>query len=310
MKERTNREQSESLLSSYAEEQPVLTRQSKIGLVLEGGGMRGLFTAGVMDVMMEHDIRFDGIVGVSAGATFGCNYKSHQIGRVLRYNVRFKDDPRYMGLRSLLRTGDLVAAEFSYHTLPNELDVFDVETFNNDPTEFHIVCTDALTGEPVYHRIDHVNDEELDWIRASASMPLVSRPVSLDGHLLLDGGISDSIPLRYFQELGFDSNVVILTQPKGFYKKKTKLMPLFHLFMRKYPAIVEAMSRRHLMYNDELAYLEEQERQGNILLICPQDSLPIGRTEQDETKMRCVYAMGRQTGEAMLPAILTFINKK
>ena len=310
MKERTNQEQSESLLSRYAEVQPVLTRQSKIGLVLEGGGMRGLFTAGVMDVMMEHDIRFDGIVGVSAGATFGCNYKSHQIGRVLRYNVRFKDDPRYMGLRSLLRTGDLVAAEFSYHTLPNELDVFDVETFNNDPMEFHIVCTDALTGEPVYHRIDHVNDEELDWIRASASMPLVSRPVSLDGHLLLDGGISDSIPLRYFQELGFDSNVVILTQPKGFYKKKTKLMPLFHLFMRKYPAIVEAMSRRHLMYNDELAYLEEQERQGNILLICPQDSLPIGRTEQDETKMRYVHALGRQTGEAMLPAILTFINKK
>ena len=277
------------------------------GLVLEGGGMRGLFTAGVMDVMMEHDIRFDGIVGVSAGATFGCNYKSHQIGRVLRYNVRFKDDPRYMGLRSLLCTGDLVAAEFSYHTLPNELDVFDAETFNNDPTEFHIVCTDALTGEPVYHRIDRVNDEELDWIRASASMPLVSRPVRLGGRLLLDGGISDSIPLRYFQGQGFDRNVVILTQPKGFYKKKTKLMPLFHLFMRRYPAIIRAMSRRHLMYNEELAYLEEQEQQGNILLIYPQDILPIGRTEQDETKMRRVYAKGRETGESMLPTIQAFI---
>lgn len=281
----------------------------KTGLVLEGGGMRGLFTAGVMDVMMEHDIRFDGIVGVSAGATFGCNYKSHQIGRVLRYNVRFKDDPRYMGLRSLLRTGDLVGAEFSYHTLPNELDVFDAEAFNNDTTEFHIVCTDALTGEPVYHRIDKVNDEELDWIRASASMPLVSRPVSLGGHLLLDGGISDSIPLRYFQEQGFERNIVILTQPKGFYKKKTKLMPLFHLFMRLYPAIIHAMSRRHLMYNEELAYLEEQERQGNILLICPQDTLPIGRTEQDEAKMRRVYAMGRQAGEAMLSAIQAFTDK-
>ena len=281
----------------------------KTGLVLEGGGMRGLFTAGVMDVMMERGIRFDGIVGVSAGATFGCNYKSHQVGRVLRYNVRFKDDPRYMGLRSLLRTGDLVAAEFSYHTLPNELDVFDAEAFNDDPTEFHIVCTDALTGEPVYHRIDKVNDEELDWIRASASMPLVSRPVPLDGHLLLDGGISDSIPLRYFQSHGFDRNVVILTQPKGFYKKKTKLMPLFHLFMRRYPAIIHAMSRRHLMYNEELAYLEEQDRQGNILLIYPGDVLPIGRTEQDETKMRHVYAIGRQIGEAMLPKIQTFIKK-
>ena len=280
----------------------------KTGLVLEGGGMRGLFSAGVMDVMMEHGVRFDGIVGVSAGATFGCNYKSHQPGRVLRYNVRFKDDPRYMGLRCLLRTGDLVGAEFSYHTLPKELDVFDTEAFHSDPTEFHVVCTDALTGEPVYHRIDRVDDEAFDWIRASASMPLVSRPVPLDGRLLLDGGISDSIPLRYFQGQGFDRNIVILTQPKGFYKKRTKLMPLFHLFMRRYPAIVRAMSRRHLMYNDELAYLEEQEKQGTILLIYPQDTLPIGRTEQDETKMRRVYAMGRQAGETMLPQIEQFLE--
>lgn len=280
------------------------------GLVLEGGGMRGLFTAGVMDVMMEHGIRFDGIVGVSAGATFGCNYKSHQVGRVLRYNVRFKDDPRYMGVRCLLRTGDLVGAEFSYHVLPKELDVFDFDTFINDPAEFHVVCTDALTGEPVYHRIDKMDDEEFDWIRASASMPLVSRPVSLDGRLLLDGGISDSIPLRYFQQQGFERNIVILTQPKGFYKKRTKLMPLFQLFMRKYPAIVEAMSRRHLMYNEELAYLEEQEQKGSILLIYPQDTLPIGRTEQDEQKMRRVYQMGREKAEKMLPAIQDFILKK
>ena len=279
----------------------------KTGLVLEGGGMRGLFSAGVMDVMMEHGIRFDGIVGVSAGATFGCNYKSHQVGRVLRYNVRFKDDPRYMGVRSLLCTGDLVAAEFSYHTLPNELDVFDFDAFNKDPAEFHIVCTDAETGEPVYQRLDVMNDEGLEWIRASASMPLVSRPVSLEGRLLLDGGISDSIPLRYFQSQGFGRNIVILTQPKGFFKKKTKLMPLFHLFMRRYPAVVQAMSRRHLMYNEELSYLETQEQEGNILLIYPQDILPIGRTEQDEAKMRRVYQMGRKKAEEMLPAIQAFV---
>ena len=269
--------------------------------------MRGLFSAGVMDVMMEHGIRFDGIVGVSAGATFGCNYKSHQPGRVLRYNIRFKDDPRYMGLRSLLRTGDLVEAEFSYHTMPNELDVFDRETFRNDPTEFHVVCTDVETGEPVYHRIDEMGDEGLDWIRASASMPLVSRPVALEGRLLLDGGISDSIPLRYFQGLGFDRNVVILTQPKGYFKRRTKLMPLFHLFMRRYPAIVRAMGCRHLMYNDELSYLSEQERRGNILLICPQETLPIGRTEQKEEKMRRVYGMGRQKGLEMIQTIKDFL---
>lgn len=280
----------------------------KTGLVLEGGGMRGLFTAGVMDVMMEHNIRFDGIVGVSAGASFGCNYKSHQVGRVLRYNVRFKDDPRYMGLRSLLRTGNLVAAEFSYHTLPKELDLFDFEAYNNDPTEFHVVCTDVMTGEPVYRSLEKMDDEGLEWIRASASMPLVSRPVPLEGRLLLDGGISDSIPLRYFQEQGFERNLVILTQPKGFYKKRTKLMPFFHLFMSRYPAIVQAMSRRHLMYNEELAYLEEQERLGSILLIYPQDTLPIGRTEQDEQKMRRIYAMGREKAEEMLGEIQAFVE--
>ena len=280
----------------------------KTGLVLEGGWMRGLFTAGVMDVLMEHGIRFDGIVGVSAGATFGCNYKSQQPGRVLRYNIRFKDEPRYMGLRSLLRTGDLVGAEFSYHTMPNELDVLDRDTFRRDPTEFHVVCTDAETGQPVYHRIDDMDDVEADWIRASASMPIVSRPVSLDGRLLLDGGISDSIPLRYFEGLGFLRNVVVLTQPKGFYKQRTKLMPLFHLFMRRYPAIIRAMSRRHLMYNDELSYLEEQEQKGHIVIVYPQDTLPIGRTEQDETKMRRVYAMGRLKAEEMLPTVQTFLN--
>ena len=280
----------------------------KTGLVLEGGGMRGLFTAGVMDVLMEHGIRFDGIVGVSAGATFGCNYKSQQPGCVLRYNIRFKDEPRYMGLRSLLRTGDLVGAEFSYHTMPNELDVLDRDTFRRDPTEFHVVCTDAETGQPVYHRIDDMDDVEADWIRASASMPIVSRPVSLDGRLLLDGGISDSIPLRYFEGLGFLRNVVVLTQPKGFYKQRTKLMPLFHLFMRRYPAIIRAMSRRHLMYNDELSYLEEQEQKGHIVIVYPQDTLPIGRTEQDETKMRRVYAMGRLKAEEMLPTVQTFLN--
>ena len=280
----------------------------KTGLVLEGGGMRGLFTAGVMDVLMEHGIRFDGIVGVSAGATFGCNYKSRQPGRVLRYNIRFKDEPRYMGLRSLLRTGDLVGAEFSYHTMPNELDVLDRDTFRRDPTEFHVVCTDAETGQPVYHRIGDMDDVEADWIRASASMPIVSRPVSLDGRLLLDGGISDSIPLRYFEGLGFLRNVVVLTQPKGFYKQRTKLMPLFHLFMCRYPAIIRAMSRRHLMYNDEQSYLEEQEQKGHIVIVYPQDTLPIGRTEQDETKMRRVYAMGRLKAEEMLPTVQTFLN--
>ena len=239
----------------------------KKGLVLEGGGLRALFTAGVTDVMMENNIRFDGLIGVSAGATFGCNYKSGQIGRALRYNIAFKDDPRYISWRSFWKTGDLVGAEFSYHVLPTQLDIFDNEAFRRNPMEFHIVCTDAETGEPVYKQLDDMNSEGLDWIRASASMPIVSRPVPLEGRKLLDGGIVNSIPLKHFQELGFERNIVVLTQPKGFFKKRTKLMPLFHLTMRKYPAIIKAMDHRHLMYNEQLRYLAEEEKKGNILLI-------------------------------------------
>lgn len=279
----------------------------KNGLVLEGGGLRALFSAGVTDVMMENQIRFDGLVGVSAGATFGCNYKSGQIGRALRYNITFKDDPRYMSWRSLLRTGDLVGAEFSYHVLPTQLDIFDNEAFCRNPMEFHIVCTDVETGKPVYKRLDTMDGEGLDWIRASASMPIVSRPVPLEGKKLLDGGIVDSIPLEYFQRLGFGRNIVVLTQPKGFFKKRTKLMPLFQLTMRRYPAIIEAMGRRHLMYNRQLCYLAEEESKGNVLPIYPADTLPIGRTELNEEKMRRVYQMGRKAAEDNLSKIKDFL---
>lgn len=279
----------------------------KTGLVLEGGGMRGLFTSGFLDVLMSVGIRFDGMIGVSAGATFGCNFKSHQAGRALRYNLRFIGDSRYMGWRTLLRTGDLVAAEFSYHTMPTQLDVFDAQTFEAEPMEFHVVCTDVDTGEPVYKQLSHVDYDCMEWIRASASMPIVSRPVELEGKRLLDGGIADSIPLRHFQQLGYTRNVVVLTQPKGFLKKRTRLMPILRVMCRKQPAIVSAMARRHEMYNAQLAYLQEQEQLGNILLIYPADTLPIGRTEQNAKKMHLVYDMGRAEAERRLQEIRNFL---
>ncbi|MBQ2518513.1 MAG: patatin family protein [Bacteroidaceae bacterium] len=279
----------------------------KTGLVLEGGGMRGLFTSGFLDVLMRAGIRFDGMIGVSAGATFGCNFKSHQAGRALRYNLRFIGDSRYMGWRTLLRTGDLVAAEFSYHTMPTQLDVFDAQTFEAEPMEFHVVCTDVDTGEPVYKQLSHVDYDCMEWIRASASMPIVSRPVELEGKRLLDGGIADSIPLRHFQQLGYTRNVVVLTQPKGFLKKRTRLMPILRVMCRKQPAIVSAMARRHEMYNAQLAYLQEQEQLGNILLIHPADTLPIGRTEQNAKKMHLVYDMGRAEAERRLQEIRNFL---
>lgn len=280
----------------------------KRGLVLEGGGMRGMFTAGVIDEMMENDIPIDGVVGVSAGATFGCNYKSRQPGRVLRYNVRFKDEPRYMGLRSLLKTGDWVGAEYAYHIMPFEMDPVDFDTYKNNPMEFHVVCTDVDSGEAVYHQLPVIDHYEIDWIRASASLPFVSKPVTIDNRRLLDGGMSDSIPLAYFQKLGYDRNVVVLTQPKGYKKSCPKAMPLFKLLLRKLPVIAEALAKRHLMYNRELDYIEEQERLGNTLLIYPEEGLPIGRIEQDEAKMRLVYQMGREAAKAKMAEMKAFFQ--
>jgi predicted patatin/cPLA2 family phospholipase len=282
---------------------------AKTGLVLEGGGMRGLFTAGILDVLMENNVTFDGVVGVSAGATFGCNFISHQIGRTLRYNMSQRKNPKYMGIRSLIKTGDYVGGEYAYHVLPTKLDVFDFEAFEKNPTEFHVVTTNVRTGEAIYHRIDKVDYTGMEWIRASASMPIISRPVAIGDYEMLDGGIADSIPLRYFESEGFKRNIVILTQPKGFKKKLTKLMPVFKATMRKYPAIIEGMSKRHLMYNRELDYISQQQMAGKCLVICPSATLPIGRTSLNAKKMQHVYDMGRKAGEDNLEAIRKFIAK-
>ena len=275
----------------------------KKGLVLEGGAMRGLWTAGVIDVMMEHDIRPDGLIGVSAGAAFGCNYKSRQIGRAIRYNTRFAKDPRYSGWKSLLKSGDYFNAEFGYHVVPYEYDIFDTETFEKDPLEFTIVCTDVETGAAVYHQMDHVDYDELEWLRASASMPLASKIVEVGGWKLLDGGVSDSIPLEYYERQGYKRNVVILTQPLGYRKKHLALMPLMRLALRKYPRFLKALDERHLMYNCQLDYVAEAERLGRCLVIRPDEDIPIGHLSHDPQQMRLVYDMGRKVGERYIDKI-------
>ena len=280
----------------------------KKGLVLEGGAMRGLFSAGIMDVMLENNITFDGVIGVSAGAAFGCNYKSRQIGRAIRYNKRFARDKRYCSMQSFLRTGDLFGAEYAYHVVPNEYDIFDNETFEQNPTEFWVVCTDVETGEPVYKRCDQGGDVTFDWVRASASMPVVSRVVELEGYKLLDGGMSDSIPLKAFQRRGFERNLVIMTQPRGYVKKPSRLLPVIRLSLRKYPRVVETMQMRHLMYNDQLAYVEQEVRRGNTMAIYPDAALPIGHISHDPAEMQRVYDIGRETGLRKLDDIKRFLD--
>lgn len=281
----------------------------KKGLVLEGGALRGLFSAGIMDVLMENGIRFDGIIGVSAGAAFGCNYKSGQVGRAIRYNKRFAKDKRYCSLESLWRTGDLYGAEFAYSKVPTELDPFDNEAFERNPMEYVVVCTNALTGEPVYQRVMRGGQWAYDWIRASASMPVVSRVVEIDGYKLLDGGVSDSIPLQQFQRMGYERNVVILTQPKGFRKKPNRLMPIIRRSLKDYPNMVKAMRRRHLMYNAQLDYVRQEAQKGNTLPIYPISKIPIGHTSHNPDAMQRVYEIGVQTGLARLPEIIEFLGK-
>lgn len=281
----------------------------KTGLILEGGAMRGLFTAGVMDVLMEHQITVDGMIGVSAGAAFGCNFKSKQIGRVLRYNKRFCKDPRFCSFRSLIKTGDLYGADFCYRELPEELDIFDNEGFAKDPTKFYVVCTDTESGKAVYERLERSDGEALDWLRASASMPLVSTPVVIGDKKLLDGGIADSVPVRYFESLGYDRNIIVLTQPKGYQKKKNNLLPLMKAVLKQYPAVVEAMARRHTVYNETLEYIKKLEKEGYALVIRPPQKLEVRHVEHNADRLQAAYDIGRQVALSRLEEIKEFLMR-
>ena len=280
---------------------------ANIGLVMEGGAMRGLFTAGVIDVFLENDITFSAAVGVSAGAAFGCNFKRRQNGRVLRYNKRFCNDKRYCSFESLVKTGDLYGADFCYREIPEVLDPFDNDAFEQNPMAFYVVATNVYTGEPVYKRLDKVDGDCYEWMRASASMPMVSRPVKVGGYTLLDGGMSDSIPLRFIQDKGYKKNVVILTRPRGYVKKPSNRLML-QAGLRKYPAMIDVMADRHKMYSFERAYVFASEKQGSTLVLCPDQALSVNHTEHDPEKLQEAYDEGRKVALRELDKIKEFMN--
>ncbi len=280
----------------------------KKGLVLEGGAMRGMFSAGVMDVLMKNGIEFDGAVGVSAGAVFGCNYKSKQIGRTIRYNMKYIKNPLYCSFRSLLKTGDMFGRDFCYNKIPNELDIFDNETFISNPLKFYVVATDINTGKAIYKKIESADEKGLEYMRASASMPLVSTIISIDGKELLDGGITDSVPLEFFINKGYGKNLVILTQPKGYVKKKNSLIPLMKISLRKYPKLIKAMANRHILYNEQIKYTEEAQNTGSAFIIRPSAKLPIGRLEKNPETLKKVYDLGREEALKNLDKIKKYLN--
>lgn len=279
----------------------------KTGIVLEGGGMRGMYTCGILDVLMENHIYVDGMVGVSAGIAFGCNYKSRQAGRALRYNVRFAKDRRYSGMMSLLKTGNYYNAHFAYNLVPRHYDIFDYNVFEDTAMECYAVCFDVKTGNGVYQRLDRVNDDFFEWIRASASMPVVAQPVEVGGRLLLDGGLADSIPLEFMMSKGYERNIVVLTREDGFRKTAEHGMWLIKPLLRKWPKVIEALKQRPAHYNMQLQQVREQERKGTAFVFRPLKPLNVSRTTHDAAEMNRVYQQGREEALQRLDELKRFL---
>lgn len=278
----------------------------KTGLVLEGGAMRGMFTAGILDVFIENDIRFDGVIGVSAGAIFGVNYLSGQKGRVIRYNKIYNSDREYMGLKSLLKTGDIINTEYAYHRVPYELDKFDDEAFKKSGVPFYCVLTDIVSGKPEYAKITSVF-EQMDYLRASATLPFVSKPVAINYRLYLDGGVTDSIPYKKFMEMGYEKLVVILTRDVDYIKKPMKKLPV-KMYYGKYPRFAEKMLSRYENYNNSIKGVERLEKEGKAVIIRPKEPIKIGRLERNPDKLQKVYDMGIEEGKRSIERIKSALS--
>ncbi|TYR79828.1 patatin family protein [Priestia megaterium] len=261
-----------------------------VGLVLEGGGMRGLYTTGVLDYFMEQELYLPYVIGVSAGACHATSYLSRQIGRSRKANLDYLHDPRYLSWRNYIKTKEMFGMDFVFQEIPMNLVPFDFEVFSKRTEKLVVGTTDCTTGEPVY--FDQHDQDMLTIVRASSSLPFVSPMVSYQGKVLLDGGISDPIPIRKAEKDGFDKNVVILTRNQGYQKKKSNMLWFAKRFYRQYPGLVKALENRYRLYNETLTYIEEQETKGNVFVIRPQVPLVVGRMEKNKDKLDALYKQG------------------
>ena len=281
----------------------------KTGLVLEGGAHRAIYTAGVLDVFMENGITFDGVAGVSAGAIHGGSYVAGQKGRNIKYTLQYAGDKRYMSFYSLITTGDLVGKKFCYDDLPNTLVPFDYEAFKKSKTKFYAVCSNLESGKVEILEIKDLK-KQMDTLRASASMPLVSQIVEIDGKKYLDGGISDSIPLRAFQKMGYKKCVVVETRPDGYEKKPNSLSFLAKIVYRKYPEFTKAICLRHNYYNTELQDITNAAEKGEFSLIQPSINFKLSRMEKNKEKLKAMYDLGRKDASAVLDDLKKFLKNK
>ncbi len=278
------------------------------GLVLEGGGMRGCYTAGVLDYFMEKGMEFSSVYGVSAGAIIGANYIGGQTERGFRTLTDYIGNKDYHGMGQFIKHGDFYNVDFAYNKIPNELDPADYVAYRNSPMKFYSVIANVKTGRAEYYHITDI-EKEMDYMRASASLPLISKPVELDGNIYLDGGICDSIPLEKSISDGNGKNVVILTQHRGFVKKPSNNKYLAKLIYRKYPRFVQAMADRHIMYNNELDLVYNEEAKGTTFIIQPENPVEIARLEKDKSKLKDLYNIGYARAEKAYPRLIEFLDK-
>ncbi len=279
------------------------------GLLLEGGAMRGLYTAGVLDVLMEQGIEVDGIVGVSAGALFGMNYKSKQRGRVLRYNKANVGNKEYMGIFSLLKTGDVMNKEFCFNKLVHELDPVDFDTYKNSKEDFYAVVTNMNSGQAEYIKLDDLGDQkQMEYLRASGSMPFLSHPVEIDSEKYLDGGIADSIPINRIMNMNYDKVIVILTRVEDYHK--TKSFTLFpKLYYHKYPQLISTINNRYLVYNQQLDKVKQLEKEKKIFVIRPSKLINIKRLEKNVDKIQEMYDLGNNDAKNCLTALKKYLDE-
>ena len=285
-----------------------VNKKEKTGLVLEGGGLRGIFTAGVLDFFLEKNIEFDGCIGVSAGSFHACSYLSKQYKRAFNVSVDYLDDKRYCSMHSLITTGDLFGVDFVYGEIPDKLNPIDNETFMKSRTRFQAVITNCRTGEAEYPDVKDFRTDTV-YIRASSSLPFLSKMVKINGELYLDGGVSDSIPIKKSIENGNTKNIIIMTRDKKYRKKQSKLGKISAIRYKKYPKFVELMNTRFSRYNEILEYIYELERQGKVFIIQPETPLNLGRIEKNREKLTNVYNIGYKEAEKRYSAMMEYLAK-
>ena len=281
----------------------------KAGLVVEGGGMRGVYSSGVLDFFIEKDLFFENNYGVSAGACHLCSYLAKQYKRAFRVNVDYLNDKRYCSVHSLLKTGNLFGAEMLYDIIPNELDLFDYDTYNKNESNFYVVITDINTGKPEYVKIGDLK-KDIIYVRASSSLPLLAQNVKINDKEYLDGGISDSITIKKSIADGNKKNVVILTRDSTYRKGKNSLMPIIKLKYKKYPNFVKSMADRYIVYNEILDFIKELEDNGDVFVIRPKKPVNIGRTEKNREKLEALYNDGYNDAKDCYEELLKYLGKE